>query len=80
MEGVTFSLITSGCRLQDNDYDYEKMPGAGRIVIFGDPSDVSNEKRVQLDMMNYIRNISVWSVLHIHMQTVPALIRGRGAY
>ena len=43
-------------------------------------SDVSYEDRVNLDMY-YIRNYSVWLDLQIlFVQTLPAVIRGRGAY
>jgi exopolysaccharide biosynthesis polyprenyl glycosylphosphotransferase len=43
-------------------------------------SDVTYEDRVNLDMY-YIRNYSVWLDLQIlFVQTLPAVIRGRGAY
>jgi exopolysaccharide biosynthesis polyprenyl glycosylphosphotransferase len=43
-------------------------------------SDVTYEERVNLDMY-YIRNYSVWLDLQIlFVQTLPAVIKGRGAY
>jgi exopolysaccharide biosynthesis polyprenyl glycosylphosphotransferase len=42
-------------------------------------SDVSYEDRVRLDMY-YIRNWTIWLDLQILFQTVPAVIRRRGAY
>jgi exopolysaccharide biosynthesis polyprenyl glycosylphosphotransferase len=43
-------------------------------------SDVTYDERVNLDMF-YIRNYSVWLDLQIlFVQTLPAVIRGRGAY
>jgi exopolysaccharide biosynthesis polyprenyl glycosylphosphotransferase len=43
-------------------------------------SDVSYDERVNLDMY-YIRNYSVWLDLQIlFFQTIPAVIKGRGAY
>jgi exopolysaccharide biosynthesis polyprenyl glycosylphosphotransferase len=43
-------------------------------------SDLTYEERVNLDMY-YIRNYSVWLDLQIlFVQTLPAVIRGRGAY
>jgi exopolysaccharide biosynthesis polyprenyl glycosylphosphotransferase len=42
-------------------------------------SDISYEERVRLDM-HYIRNWTIWYDLQILFQTLPAVIRGRGAY
>ena len=42
-------------------------------------SDVSYKERVRLDM-HYIRNYSIWLDLQIPMQTMPAVLRGKGAY
>jgi exopolysaccharide biosynthesis polyprenyl glycosylphosphotransferase len=42
-------------------------------------SDVSYEDRVRLDM-HYIRNWSIWFDLQLLLQTIPAVLRRRGAY
>ncbi len=42
-------------------------------------SDLTYEERVRLDMY-YIRNYSIWLDLQILMETVPAVLRARGAY
>ena len=42
-------------------------------------SDVGYEERVQMDM-HYIRNYTVWLDLFILFRTLPAVLRGKGAY
>jgi exopolysaccharide biosynthesis polyprenyl glycosylphosphotransferase len=42
-------------------------------------SDISYEERVQIDMY-YVRNWSIWLDLQILIQTVPAVLKSRGAY
>ncbi|MFW6070119.1 MAG: sugar transferase [bacterium] len=42
-------------------------------------SDVSYDARVKLDMQ-YIRNWTIWLDVQLLMQTVPAVLTGRGAY
>ncbi|MCK5430795.1 MAG: sugar transferase, partial [Anaerolineales bacterium] len=42
-------------------------------------SDVSYEERVRLDMY-YIRNWTIWFDLQLLFQTIPAVLRRRGAY
>ena len=42
-------------------------------------SDVSYEERVRLDMQ-YIRNWNFWLDLQILWQTIPVVLKGRGAY
>jgi exopolysaccharide biosynthesis polyprenyl glycosylphosphotransferase len=42
-------------------------------------SDVSYEKRVQIDM-SYVRNWTIWLDIQILIQTIPAVLRSRGAY
>ncbi len=42
-------------------------------------SDISYEERVRLDMF-YIRNWTIWSDLQLLLQTIPAVVRGHGAY
>jgi exopolysaccharide biosynthesis polyprenyl glycosylphosphotransferase len=55
-------------------------PGITGLWQVSGRSDLSYEERVRLDMY-YIRNYSVWLDLQIlFVQTVPAVIHGRGAY
>ncbi|HEX6305223.1 MAG TPA: sugar transferase [Anaerolineales bacterium] len=54
-------------------------PGITGLWQVSGRSDVSYGERVQLDMY-YIRNWSIWLDLQILFQTIPAVIRGRGAY
>jgi exopolysaccharide biosynthesis polyprenyl glycosylphosphotransferase len=55
-------------------------PGITGLWQVSGRSDLSYDERVQLDMY-YIRNYSVWLDLQILcVQTVPAVIKGRGAY
>lgn len=55
-------------------------PGITGLWQVSGRSDLSYDERVQLDMF-YIRNYSVWLDLQIlFVQTVPAVIQGRGAY
>jgi lipopolysaccharide/colanic/teichoic acid biosynthesis glycosyltransferase len=42
-------------------------------------SDVSYKERVQIDMY-YVRNWTIWLDIKILLQTIPAVIRSRGAY
>lgn len=42
-------------------------------------SDISYEERVQIDMY-YVRNWSLWLDLQILFQTIPAVLKSRGAY
>ncbi len=55
-------------------------PGITGLWQVSGRSDLSYDERVQLDM-NYIRNYTIWSDLQIlFIQTLPAVVRGRGAY
>jgi exopolysaccharide biosynthesis polyprenyl glycosylphosphotransferase len=55
-------------------------PGVTGLWQVSGRSDLSYEERVRLDMY-YIRNYSLWMDLQIlFVQTIPAVIRGRGAY
>ena len=54
-------------------------PGITGLWQVSGRSDVSYEERVMLDMY-YIRNYTIWLDLHLLWQTVPAVLRGRGAY
>ncbi len=55
-------------------------PGITGLWQVSGRSDLSYEDRVRLDML-YIRNYSIWADLQIlFVQTLPAVISGRGAY
>jgi exopolysaccharide biosynthesis polyprenyl glycosylphosphotransferase len=55
-------------------------PGMTGLWQVSGRSDLTYDKRVNLDMY-YIRNYSVWLDLQIlFVQTLPAVIQGRGAY
>lgn len=55
-------------------------PGITGLWQVSGRSDVSYEERVRLDMY-YIRNYTIWRDLQIlFIQTVPAVLKGRGAY
>lgn len=54
-------------------------PGITGLWQVSGRSDVSYDDRVMLDM-NYIRNYSIWFDLHILWQTIPAVLKSRGAY
>jgi exopolysaccharide biosynthesis polyprenyl glycosylphosphotransferase len=54
-------------------------PGITGLWQVSGRSDVSYRERVRLDMY-YIRNWSIWLDLQILFQTIPAVIKMRGAY
>lgn len=54
-------------------------PGITGLWQVSGRSEISYEERVQLDMY-YIRNWSLWQDLQLLWQTIPAVIRGTGAY
>ena len=54
-------------------------PGITGLWQVSGRSDLSYQDRVRLDMQ-YIRNWTIWTDLYILIQTLPAVIRGRGAY
>jgi lipopolysaccharide/colanic/teichoic acid biosynthesis glycosyltransferase len=54
-------------------------PGITGLWQVSGRSDVSYEQRVMLDM-HYIRNFSIWFDLHLLWQTIPAVVKGHGAY
>jgi exopolysaccharide biosynthesis polyprenyl glycosylphosphotransferase len=55
------------------------LPGITGLWQVSGRSDMSYEERVRLDMY-YVRNWSIWLDLQLLFQTVPAVIRGHGAY
>jgi len=54
-------------------------PGITGLWQVSGRSDISYEERVRLDMF-YIRNWTIWSDVQLLLQTIPAVIRGHGAY
>lgn len=54
-------------------------PGITGLWQVSGRSEVSYEERVMLDM-HYIRNFSIWFDLHLLWQTIPAVLKGHGAY
>jgi exopolysaccharide biosynthesis polyprenyl glycosylphosphotransferase len=54
-------------------------PGITGLWQVSGRSDLSYERRVQLDM-HYVRNWSIWLDFWLLFQTLPAVIRGTGAY
>jgi len=54
-------------------------PGLTGLWQVSGRSDVSYDERVKLDM-NYIRNYNIWFDLHLLYQTIPAVLKKRGAY
>ena len=55
------------------------LPGITGVWQVSGRSDVSYEERVRLDMY-YIRNWSIWLDLQLLFQTLPAVLKSRGAY
>ena len=54
-------------------------PGITGLWQVSGRSDISYDERVRLDMY-YFRNWSIWLDLQLLFQTLPAVIKGRGAY
>jgi exopolysaccharide biosynthesis polyprenyl glycosylphosphotransferase len=54
-------------------------PGITGLWQVSGRSDITYEERVRLDMY-YIRNWNMWLDIQLILQTIPAVIRGRGAY
>ena len=54
-------------------------PGISGLWQVSGRSDITYEERVRLDMY-YIRNWSIWLDLQLLFQTIPAVLKGRGAY
>jgi exopolysaccharide biosynthesis polyprenyl glycosylphosphotransferase len=54
-------------------------PGITGLWQVSGRSDISYAERVRLDMY-YIRNWSIWLDIGLLLQTIPAVLRGRGAY
>ncbi len=54
-------------------------PGITGLWQVSGRSDLSYRERVMLDM-HYIRNYSIWLDLHLLWRTIPAVLKGHGAY
>ncbi len=54
-------------------------PGMTGLWQVSGRSDISYDERVRLDMY-YIRNWSIWLDLQLLFQTIPAVLKSRGAY
>ncbi len=54
-------------------------PGITGLWQVSGRSDLSYGERVMLDM-HYIRNYSIWLDLHLLWRTIPAVLKGHGAY
>ena len=54
-------------------------PGITGLWQVSGRSDVSYQERIRLDMY-YIRNWTVWLDIQIMFRTIPAVIKGKGAY
>jgi exopolysaccharide biosynthesis polyprenyl glycosylphosphotransferase len=55
------------------------LPGITGLWQVSGRSDISYEERVRLDMV-YVRNWSIWFDLQLLFQTIPAVLRAKGAY
>ncbi|HRQ40398.1 MAG TPA: sugar transferase [Chloroflexota bacterium] len=55
------------------------LPGITGLWQVSGRSDISYDERVRLDMY-YIRNWTIWLDIQLLIQTIPALLKGRGAY
>jgi exopolysaccharide biosynthesis polyprenyl glycosylphosphotransferase len=75
-------MISPGEVTMYNRWDINLLtvkPGITGLWQVSGRSDISYEERVRLDMF-YIRNWTIWSDLQLLVQTIPAVIRGHGAY
>jgi exopolysaccharide biosynthesis polyprenyl glycosylphosphotransferase len=55
------------------------LPGITGLWQVSGRSDISYDERVRLDMY-YVRNWSIWLDLQLLVQTIPAVLKSRGAY
>jgi exopolysaccharide biosynthesis polyprenyl glycosylphosphotransferase len=55
------------------------LPGITGLWQVSGRSDISYDERVRLDMY-YVRNWSIWLDLQLLYQTIPAVLKGHGAY
>ena len=55
------------------------LPGITGLWQVSGRSDISYEERVRLDMY-YVRNWSLWLDFQLLFQTIPVVLRAKGAY
>jgi lipopolysaccharide/colanic/teichoic acid biosynthesis glycosyltransferase len=55
------------------------LPGITGLWQVSGRSDIPYEERVSLDMY-YVRNWSIWLDLQLLFQTIPVVLRAKGAY
>jgi lipopolysaccharide/colanic/teichoic acid biosynthesis glycosyltransferase len=55
------------------------QPGITGLWQVSGRSDIGYDERVQLDMY-YVRNWTIWLDIQLLLQTIPAVLKGRGAY
>jgi lipopolysaccharide/colanic/teichoic acid biosynthesis glycosyltransferase len=82
MSWVGPRIITPAEVEKYNKWDINLMtvrPGITGLWQVSGRSDITYEERVRLDM-HYIRNWSIWLDLQLLFQTIPAVIKRRGAY
>ncbi|HJW89807.1 MAG TPA: sugar transferase [Anaerolineales bacterium] len=75
-------IITSVEVEKYNQWDLNLMtvrPGITGLWQVSGRSDVPYEERVRLDM-HYIRNWSIWLDVQLLVQTIPAVLKRKGAY
>jgi len=75
-------IITPGEVEKYEKWDINLMtvrPGITGLWQVSGRSDVTYEERVRLDM-HYIRNWTIWLDIQLLFQTIPAVLRRRGAY
>jgi len=54
-------------------------PGLTGLWQVSGRNDLSYKQRIRLDM-HYIRNYSIWLDLYVLFRTIPAVLKGKGAY
>jgi exopolysaccharide production protein ExoY len=67
---------------QYSDYDRQRLaalPGISGLWQVSGRADLSFEEQIDLDL-RYIRECSLFADLRITLQTIPAVLRGSGAY
>ena len=75
-------MITPEEMIKYNQWDMNLLtvrPGITGLWQISGRSDVSYDERVQMDMY-YVRNWTIWLDIQILVQTIPVVIKSRGAY
>ncbi|MEO0107912.1 MAG: sugar transferase, partial [candidate division WOR-3 bacterium] len=58
---------------------FRVMPGATGLWQISGRNETSYQRRVELDVQ-YVKNWSYWGDIKILLGTLPAVLKGRGAY